>query len=1078
MKEAKYILRTDLGDTELEFENIRNIGVEEIQSLAGNQWTDYNVHDPGITILEQLCYAITELGYKTSFDIKDLLASQHISPETPDTFFSAAQILEGKPITTTDFRKLLIDRVDGLRDVWIEPLNLNSDLDQIKGMYLALIKISPIRIKTKTDRDNLINVTRCYLEKYSNLGEAFNDIILLEEIQIKVSGEIDLNKETNVDKTHANILYSIQQYISSPIRFYSLEHMIESGYSIEEIFDGPRLFNGFIKDEDLKERLKMLMTSQLINVISEVEGVSKVRFLKIETVNEPLEKNEKSGDEYHHLEDQKHNLLFATGEGVLIDMNKVAVMAHMMIPYHDEAKQTFKYYQNNERVNLYNTKVIRYFRQIEIENAKKVKYTTDYQALNDIAKRKGIEKPIEEYFSVQEHFPEIYAVGSRGIPHSFELVRVNKVKQLKAYLLVFEQILTNYLAQLTNFAHLFSLNEDLDVSYFGGSLSTVPLIRDLLDGLNAYSNDDEVDALSRELSRSSLKYIDDFYARRHKVIDHLLARFGEKVSTFGLDSYNFYYDDNSLEKVKLTAKIKYLKELRFLSSNKARSFNSVQDFWTTDHEKKNTVMNELNISYLEKKVKIRLGMPLQNIRIAEYLNREIGSIAYNEHYSLQELAEYLSATGREKAKCLVFSTVSDVELVKENFEPGIRIDRELLRRGIWVDNFKIITDTEKEDYYKVAFSVKVDSFTLTDYEQEQLRQKLINLSTNKTDFLRFYFEKSKNEQFLIEFERESEKNLTFNPFPKNLYTILNQFQTRKEAEKYVHSLTNYLAFLNINMEGFYLIDHIELRPRTQDDLYGIILRGKEKRAGFISERQYLYVKVQEAFINLVLNARAATFVHKITSDNELETKLIHNGNVIGKYLSLSTGQTMDVDGSEDDILNSLEANFIYENLSNGDVLTKLEFNGIVIGTFLNMNTSQILEALRREDDLKTLFNSLSEYDLHDPAVIQFYSSKDIIKEIEGTSFYSFRVTVVVPSWTSRFDNPEFRKIMENMIREEAPAHIGLDFFYLDYQKLSQFEQLYVEWLNNLKQLSEDSINQINKSANSLAVFIKRLKEAG
>src|SRR5690606_36293723 len=37
--------------------------------------------------------------------------------------------------------------------------------------------------------------------------------------------------------------------------------------------------------------------------------------------------------------------------------------------------------------------------------------------------------------------------------------------------------------------------------------------------------------------------------------------------------------------------------------------------------------------------------------------------------------------------------------------------------------------------------------------------------------------------------------------------------------------------------------------------------------------------------------------------------------------------------------------------------------------------------------------------------------------------YSFRVSVVLPGWTKRFSNIDFRRHMEKIIREELPAHI-------------------------------------------------------
>ena len=48
-------------------------GISLVQNYSGENWTDYNYHDPGVTLLEQLCYALTDLGYRTNFPIEDLL---------------------------------------------------------------------------------------------------------------------------------------------------------------------------------------------------------------------------------------------------------------------------------------------------------------------------------------------------------------------------------------------------------------------------------------------------------------------------------------------------------------------------------------------------------------------------------------------------------------------------------------------------------------------------------------------------------------------------------------------------------------------------------------------------------------------------------------------------------------------------------------------------------------------------------------------------------------------------------------------------------------------------------------------
>ena len=100
--------RTD--EPALDHQQLYNIGLKHVQRLASRIWTDYNIHDPGITILELLCYAITDLGYRASFPIKDLLASESDNAENmKKQFFTARQILPNRPLTVLDYRKLLID---------------------------------------------------------------------------------------------------------------------------------------------------------------------------------------------------------------------------------------------------------------------------------------------------------------------------------------------------------------------------------------------------------------------------------------------------------------------------------------------------------------------------------------------------------------------------------------------------------------------------------------------------------------------------------------------------------------------------------------------------------------------------------------------------------------------------------------------------------------------------------------------------------------------------------------------------------------------------------------------------------
>src|SRR5436305_5071178 len=99
-----------------DFGFLRSEGLRWIQRLASTSWTDHNTHDPGITILDLLCYAITDLSNRLDYDIKDLLATE--SGNAYESLYSPAQVLTNNPVTLLDFRKILVD-IEGVNNAWI-----------------------------------------------------------------------------------------------------------------------------------------------------------------------------------------------------------------------------------------------------------------------------------------------------------------------------------------------------------------------------------------------------------------------------------------------------------------------------------------------------------------------------------------------------------------------------------------------------------------------------------------------------------------------------------------------------------------------------------------------------------------------------------------------------------------------------------------------------------------------------------------------------------------------------------------------------------------------------------------------
>src|SRR3954452_13163039 len=92
-----------------DFYRLRREGIGFIAQAGSERWTDYNVHDPGVTILEALCYAITDIGYRLDWHMADILLPQTpstdpLQPYPHQAFFTARTILTVNPTTSDDFR--------------------------------------------------------------------------------------------------------------------------------------------------------------------------------------------------------------------------------------------------------------------------------------------------------------------------------------------------------------------------------------------------------------------------------------------------------------------------------------------------------------------------------------------------------------------------------------------------------------------------------------------------------------------------------------------------------------------------------------------------------------------------------------------------------------------------------------------------------------------------------------------------------------------------------------------------------------------------------------------------------------
>lgn len=467
----------------LDFDRLRREGIDYIGTLSGRLWTDHNVHDPGITILEMLCYALLDLGYRTNLPVSEILARNPESTEQDTNFFTPGQILTNNPLTITDYRKLLID-IPGVKNAWlyvvkdfnVEKFCRGNDVpgngtpeccdDYINGLYRVYLDlensiytdISKNEFDDKKKKEVLEKVKKALLS-HRNFCEDFMDIHILCKLEMGVCADIELEENADPEQVYLKMAEALYEFFSPAPKFYTLPQMLEKNKSIDEIFAGRPLdvkeSHGFLDVEELErsELRKEIHLSDVYNVLLSIKGIKRVQNLRLRKC---------SGSDFMKLESWKF----------LLPENHV--------PEFSVKCSGFRFFRYGVPVSFNFQK---YLPLIEINTGQmgKVLYKSPYPYLDAEVPKGNYRSDLDQYYSIQNEFPRVYGIGEGGLADNAPAKRKAQALQLKGYLLFFDQLLANYLSQLKNLRSLFSMTGDAGRStYFINELSSVPDLDKLL----------------------------------------------------------------------------------------------------------------------------------------------------------------------------------------------------------------------------------------------------------------------------------------------------------------------------------------------------------------------------------------------------------------------------------------------------------------------------------------------------------------------------------------------------------------------------------------------------------------------
>ncbi|HEY1038140.1 MAG TPA: hypothetical protein VGF30_01970 [Bacteroidia bacterium] len=586
------------ADQDTDFEALYNEGVALLQQFSGDIWTDYNEHDPGITILESLCYVLTDLYDRTEIPIQNLLTQKNGKMALEENaLYSASDILLNEATTLNDYSKIIIDGVKEVNNAWVIPyyyINpFNNRRIGIAGMYEVIIDLVERTPTNIFESKNFDDTTTQIKEQVSDLlhskkkiAEVFPKITILAQKMVWISFNASLKETSDIESILAEVLYRISTYIKPCVDFYTYDELAAKGLATEEIFAGPRLQNGFIPDSELSPKMDAIYADSILKLIIQTKEIT-----SIENIN---------------IAGEKATYTIPKEDSLALDL-----MASL---------DKIKVYKKGVHVTYDKNLVVSLFNELQSKEKKNRRFKFSSGNLT-------IEDPVGEYvdpsfyYSLQNEFPSIYGIGKEKLPAKADNIRRSQALQLKAYLLFFEQIFADFMAQTASLKSIFSTKKQ-ERTYFYQPLYSIPDAPPLLKGFKGNAADIYENQNTHSYSTHCEEFVanknnpyltgldvaykeqDDFLSRRNTFLDHLLARFNFEVNVLPVLSHTPDNPDNNEIAGSIKIKESILQNITSITASRG-------NFQVPDGTKKNGFDPALGI-LLHTLSGIKYGDPVNN----------------------------------------------------------------------------------------------------------------------------------------------------------------------------------------------------------------------------------------------------------------------------------------------------------------------------------------------------------------------------------------------------------------------------------------------------------------------------------
>lgn len=310
---------------EIAFDALWQQALEKVTALSGEVWTDTGDHDPGITLLQSATWNCSDLSYRASLSLNDLLTNQDRTPLFPEEF-GPEQVLTCNTVTAEDYRRALLDVHSSDIDTLDTPGQdfLFSDVSLIKepegrrfhwwynaekreysfteptdtapedkttltlrgNLWLSLVPTRYTQSLSPGNRAAVEQYLATFLAAHRNLGEAVSRIIWLQPATFSPRITIELaDNISDINQVAAQIYQVTDAFLRPTVARYTTEQRRALGDADDAIFEGPMLKHGWQQTapSQITSGGYVLNLGPLVNLLLAIPGVASLSTLSVDT---------------------------------------------------------------------------------------------------------------------------------------------------------------------------------------------------------------------------------------------------------------------------------------------------------------------------------------------------------------------------------------------------------------------------------------------------------------------------------------------------------------------------------------------------------------------------------------------------------------------------------------------------------------------------------------------------------------------------------------------------------------------------------------------------------------------------